>query len=681
MARRKRASSKTGSKKARPAAKGKRKPAAKRSVLVRTAYWLLVIGLWVGIVGGCAAAYLIWSVADTNLYALPQKERGIVVLAADRRVLARRGAFEGDKIRLDELPDYLIEAVIAIEDRRFRGHFGIDVVGLGRAVYENVKARRVVQGGSTLTQQLAKNLFLKPERTFERKLQEAVLALWLEYIYTKDEILQLYLNRVYFGGGAYGVEAAAKRFFRKSARDVTLAEAAVLAGVLKAPSRYSPTASRKRAEDRAFVVLNAMVEEGFITAREGQRAVDNPAAAVRTPYISARQYIVDWVAELVEDYAGAETTNLVVETTIDLDAQKAAEKAVRARLFKHGGKLNVTQAAFVAMTPQGEIRALVGGVNYARSQFNRAVQAKRQPGSSFKPFVYLTALEHGYRPDSAMTDAPFAHGKWRPKNYRERYYGQVTMRDAVARSLNSVAARLAVELGPKEIAARARRLGIRSRLTENPTIALGTSEVGLIEMAAAYAPFANGGMGVVPHLITRIARLDGSSVYVREGDGPGRVVSARNVEAMNDMLSAVVREGTGKKAALDRHPVAGKTGTSQSFRDAWFVGYTAAFVGAVWVGNDNGTPTNKVTGGSLPAAIWHDVMAPMHRLVPAAPLPGDRERAPQSIVELLRDLSVSAFRDLLGDGDDAERDEAQDEEARDSRDIGSIIDEITESPR
>ena len=672
MARKKRAPARGGKAKPRKRqARGKKRSARpKRSFLRRSVYWMFVLCLWGGIAGVGAAAYLILSVSGTDLYALPQKERGVVVLAANGEVLARRGQFQGDRVRLDELPGYLPQAVIAIEDRRFRSHFGIDVFGLGRAMVENIKALRIVQGGSTLTQQLAKNLFLKPDRTLERKMQEAVLALWLEYKYSKDEILQLYLNRVYFGGGAYGVEAAAKRFFDKPASDVTLAEAAVLAGVLKAPSRYTPTRSRKRAEQRAYVVLSAMVEEGFITARQGQLAVDNPAATVRKPYISAKQYIVDWISDLVPDYVAATNTNLIVETTIDLDAQAVAEAAVRDRLRAQGKKLKVTQAAMVIMTPHGEIRAMVGGANYARSQFNRAVQARRQPGSAFKPFVFLTALEHGFSPDSTATDAPFRHGNWSPRNYRDKYYGEVSLRQALARSLNSVSARLTVELGPAEVAARARRLGIRSKLTENATIALGTSEVGLIEIASAYAPFANGGMGVVPHIISRITTLDGTPVYERTGGGAGRVVTGRNVGAMNDMLSTVMREGTGRNAVLARHPAAGKTGTSQGFKDAWFVGYTASHVAAVWVGNDNGSPTNKVTGGGLPAQIWHDAMADIHAYLPGVPLPGDDAREPQSIVNLLRDLSFSAFRDLLG-GDNKTP----------GKDIGSIIDEISENPR
>ncbi len=676
MARKKRAPARGG--KAKPQAKNgrrKKQARAKRSFVRRSIYWMFVLCLWIGIAGAGGAAYVIMSVSDANLYALPQKERGIVVLAANGEVLARRGAFQGDLVRLDELPDYLPQAVIAIEDRRFRNHFGIDVFGLARAMFENLKARRIVQGGSTVTQQLAKNLFLKPDRTIQRKLQEAVLAMWLEYKYSKDEILQLYLNRVYFGGGAHGVEAAAKRFFGKSARDVTLAEAAVLAGVLKAPSRYSPTRSRKRAEDRAYVVLTAMVETGFITAREGQQAVNKPAAPVRRRYVSARQYIVDWISDLVPDYVAATNTNIIVETTIDLEAQAAAEAAVRKQLREKGSKLNVSQAAMVVMTPRGEIRALVGGANYAKSQYNRAVQARRQPGSAFKPFVFLTALEHGFSADSTATDAPFRYKNWRPKNYRDKYYGQVTLRQALARSLNSVAARLTVEFGPAEVADRARRLGIQSPLTANATIALGTSEVGLIEMAGAYAPFANGGMGVVPHIISKISTIAGTPVYVRQGGGTGRVVTDRNVGAMNDMLSTVVREGTGRRAALGQRPVAGKTGTSQGFKDAWFVGYTASYVTAVWVGNDNGSPTNKVTGGGLPAQMWHDAMQTVHAYLPASPLPGGGPAEPQSIVDLLRGLSDSVFRDLLGGGESDAESEIR------GRDIGSIIEEITENPR
>ena len=666
--------------KAAPKGKGGAKKRAakkpKRSFLRRTAYWLVVLCLWVGIAGAGAGAYIIMSVSDADLYKLPEKERGIIVLAENGEVVASRGAFQGDRVLLDELPVYLPQAVIAIEDRRFYDHFGIDVYGLGRAIVTNVKAGRVVQGGSTISQQLAKNLFLKPDRTLQRKMQEAVLALWLEYQYSKDEILQLYLNRVYFGGGAYGVESAAERFFDKSARSVTLSEAAVLAGVLKAPSRYAPTNSRKKAEKRAYLVLNAMVESGFITYREGQLAVDNPAAVARSAYVPARQYIVDWIAELVPEFAGAQKGNVVVETTINLADQEEAERVVLAQLKAHGKNKRVSQAAVVLMTPTGGIRAMIGGTSYARSQFNRAVKARRQPGSAFKPFVYLTALEQGLSPDTVRTDAPLRIGNWRPRNYGDKYYGDVTLRQSLAKSLNSVAARLTVEVGPQQVIKRARRLGIRSPLRSNASIALGTSEVGLIELAGAYAAFANGGMGVLPHIITRITTMEGEVIYQRDGSGVGQVVTPQNVYAMNDMLSAVITGGTGRAAALAGHPAAGKSGTSQDFRDAWFVGYTGSRVAAVWVGNDNGKPTKGVSGGSLPAAIWHDVMTSAHaRLQPVA-LPGRRGGSePQNIVDLLKNLSVAAWNDLVGrDGTDAQA-------GNDDRDIGSVIEEITDNPK
>ena len=676
------AKKKTPAKGGKSAPKGKggakkraaRKP--KRSFLRRSAYWLVVLCLWVGIAGAGAGAYIIMSVSDADLYKLPEKERGIIVLAENGEVVASRGAFQGDRVLLDELPVYLPQAVIAIEDRRFYEHFGIDVYGMGRAVVTNLKAGRVVQGGSTISQQLAKNLFLKPDRTLQRKLQEAVLALWLEYTYSKDEILQLYLNRVYFGGGAYGVESAAERFFDKSARSVTLSEAAVLAGVLKAPSRYAPTNSRKKAERRAYLVLNAMVEAGFITYREGQLAVDNPAAVAKSAYVPARQYIVDWIAELVPEFAGAQKGNVVVETTINLADQEEAERVVLAQLKAHGKKKRVSQAAVVLMTPTGGIRAMIGGASYARSQFNRAVKARRQPGSAFKPFVYLTALEQGLSPDSVRTDAPLRIGNWKPRNYGDKYYGDVTLRQSLAKSLNSVAARLTVEVGPEQVIKRARRLGIRSPLRSNASIALGTSEVGLIELAGAYAAFANGGMGVLPHIITRITTMEGKVIYQRDGSGVGQVVTPQNVYAMNDMLSAVIAGGTGRAATLAGHPAAGKTGTSQDFRDAWFVGYTGSRVAAVWVGNDNGKPTKGVSGGALPAAIWHDVMTSAHARLQPVGLPGRRGGSePRNIVDLLKNLSVAAWNDLVG------RESTDPPVGGGDRDIGSVIEEITGNPK
>jgi len=603
-------------------------------------YWLTVLALWVGIIGGGAAAYVLFTVPDDALD-LPQRERGLIVLAEDGRVLARRGTFRGDTVRTDELPSYLIDAVIATEDRRFYSHFGADPIGLLRALVANIREGEIVQGGSTITQQLAKNLFLEPDRTFTRKFQELVLAIWLEYRYSKDEILQLYLNRVYFGAGAWGIEAAARRYFGKSAREVTLPEAAVLAGLLKAPSRFAPTNNPELAEERAFLVLNGMVEAGYISPLEGQLAVDNPAALNLKPQDQAEQYVVDWITEILPGYVRVDDRTLIVHTTIDADLQKATGRVVRDVLDRKGEERDADQAAMVVLSPDGAVRALVGGRSYAQSQFNRAVKARRQPGSAFKPFVFLAALERGYSPDSIVVDRPVTVGKWRPANYNDKYYGEVTLQDALALSLNSVAAQLVLKVGPKAVASVAHRLGISSPLHHNASLALGTAEVGLIELTAAYAPFSNGGAGVLPHVIDRVTDDSGTVLYERRGSGPGQVVSADNVAAMNRMLAAVVTGGTGRAAALDGYPAAGKSGTSQDFRDAWFVGYTADYVAGVWVGNDSNRPMEKVTGGSLPAEIWHDVMTVAHADRAPKPLPGtDRTRPaePFGIVDLLRSL-------------------------------------------
>ncbi len=653
--------------------------ARRRSFLGRIFYWTLVLVTWVGIIGTGAAAYVVLSVSAPDVYRLPERERGIVVLAANGEVLAHRGVFQGDQIRLDELPDYVPEAVIAIEDRRFYSHFGVDPIGLIRAAYANMRSGRIVQGGSTITQQLAKNLFLQPERTYKRKLQELVLALWLEYTYSKEEILQLYVNRVYFGGGAYGVEAAAQRFFDKSARYVNLPEAAMLAGALKAPSRYSPTASRERSRARAALVLDAMVRSEFISPIDGRLAVDNPAALARVSTASAKQYIVDWIAELVPSFVAASENNLIVHTTIDIEMQEAAEAVVRRHLDANGTASNVSQAAAVVMTPRGEIRALIGGASYAQSQYNRAVQAQRQPGSAFKPFVYLAALENGLTPETIRVDEPFRIGDWQPRNYSGRHYGPVSLRQGLVNSLNTIAVRLTMELGVGEVVERARRLGIRTPLHNNASLALGTAEVILLELTGAYGSFANGGFGVLPHVITQITTTSGELVYRRDGSGAGRVIEPRHVGAMNDMLSQVIREGTGRRGALGEHPAAGKTGTSQDSRDAWFVGYTAALVAGVWTGNDDGTPMRDVTGGGLPTEIWRDIMMAAMRGYAPAPLPGGGAVEPRGIVDILRNFSVATIQDFLrGDTADAPRAPTGGGTGGSS---GSFVDEISESTR
>ncbi|MGI9370872.1 MAG: transglycosylase domain-containing protein [Hyphomicrobiales bacterium] len=589
---------------------------------MRFAYWGMVCFMWAFVALIAVAGYVVLAIPNENVYALPKREEGIVLLSDNGEMLARSGSFLGDDARLSDLPPYVSQAVLAIEDRRFYNHFGIDIIGLTRAMYTNVKAGRLVQGGSTLTQQLAKNLFLEPKRTLHRKVQEAILALWLEYNYTKDEIIQLYLNRVYFGAGAYGIEAASRAYYKKSAHELNLAEAAAMAALLKAPSRYNPKVSKKRSRARSKLVLNAMAEQGYIDAIEAKLAIDKPAAVKATNYIPATQYVVDWVRALVPEYTGLKAQGLIVQTTIDVKMQRLAERSLRKRLDKEGRKQRASQGAVVIMSPQGQVRAMVGGRSYKRSQYNRALKASRQPGSAFKPFVYLAAVFRGYQPDTPVLDQKFCINRWCPGNYSNKYYGRIDMKTALAKSSNAVAARLVSEVGPKSVADAAKKLGIRSKLTANATLALGTSEVNLLELVSAYAPFANGGNGVFPHVIKRIVAQDGRILYERQGSGPGRVLNTHEVGAMNIMMAEVVRSGTAKRARIKGHVVAGKTGTTQDYRDAWFIGYSAHYVGGVWIGNDNSAPMRRTTGGGLPAMVWGDVMAKSHAGLPAQALPG-----------------------------------------------------------
>ncbi len=608
--------------------KGMRKSASgssrrrRRPFAFRLLGWIMTLAVWGIIIFTAATAYVFLTLDSKGLFRIPERKPGIMLVAADGQVIAERGSFFGDEARLSELPSYVPQAVIAIEDRRFYHHFGIDPLGMARAMVINLRAGRIVQGGSTLTQQLAKNLFLKPERTLWRKFQEAVLALWLESRFTKDEILQLYLNRVYFGSGAVGIEQAAKKFFNRSARDLTLGQAAMLAGALKAPSRYNPLRHPKLARKRARVVLKAMVEEGFITEKEAASALRTARAVKSSSYVPATQYIVDWVLEQLPDLVGEVKQSIVVETTLDYRIQKAAERAIVRTIAAEGRRRHVTQGAMVVMDGTGAVKAMVGGRSYRRSQFNRAVHARRQPGSAFKPFVYLTAIEQGYTPDSVEDDSPVRIGDYRPENYGRKYYGPVTLRKALALSLNTVAVKLCVAVGPENVVMTANRLGITSPLKPVASLALGSSEVTLLELTSAYVPFSNGGKAVVPYIVTRITTRDGRILYERRGSGLGQVISEEDLGAMNDMMRAVITSGTGRRARLKGHEAGGKTGTSQDYRDAWFIGYTAQYTAGVWFGNDDNSPTRRVTGGSLPAQVWKSVMTEAHRGLPGLPLPG-----------------------------------------------------------
>jgi penicillin-binding protein 1A len=593
------------------------------SLVGRIAYWGAVAALWC-VIAGIGTLFWVGShLPPIESLEVPKRPPSIQILGLDGRLLANRGEMGGAAVPLKDLPPYLPKAFVAIEDRRFFNHYGVDPVGLARAVLANVLHRGVAQGGSTITQQLAKNLFLTQERTLTRKLQEVVLALWLEHKYSKAQILELYLNRVYFGAGAYGVEAAAQRYFGKSARSVTLAEAAVLAGLVKSPSRLAPTKNFDGAERRAQLVLIAMADTGLADPGAAKVAMAHPPRIVQASAGGSVNYVADWVMDVINDLIGRVEQDIVVETTIDPVLQAAAEKALVEELAQKGAKFDVEQGALVAMTPEGAVRALVGGRSYTESQFNRAIAAKRQPGSSFKPFVYLTALERGLTPDTVRDDKPIELKGWKPENYGHEYFGPVTLTQALAMSLNTVSVRLTLESGPANVVKTAYRLGITSELNANPSIALGTSEVSVMEMVSAYAPFANGGIAVVPHVVARIRTMDGKKTLYASGETSfGRVIDPRYVAMMNQMMRQTLVIGTAKKADLPGWLAAGKTGTSQDFRDAWFIGYTGHLVTGVWLGNDDSSPTRKATGSGLPVDIWSRFMKAAHQNVQVADLPG-----------------------------------------------------------
>jgi penicillin-binding protein 1A len=588
----------------------------------RLVYWCFVLGLWGAIGVGGLVLYYGARMPSATSWSIPDRPPNVKILAASGEAIANRGLTGGEALNLENMSPYIPQAVIAIEDRRFYSHFGVDPLGLARAMLTNITTGRMVQGGSTLTQQLAKNMFLSPERTLERKVQEVLLAFWLEHKYSKDQILAMYLNRVFFGSNSYGVEAASRRYFNKSARDVNLGEAALLAGLLKAPSRLSPARDPEAAEARAQVVLGAMREEGFVTDTEIKTAMSQTPARAKSYWSGAQHYAADMVMAQLPGMIGDITEDLVIDTTIDLDLEKKADEAITAIIDKEGAKSNASQAALVSIDGTGAIRALVGGRDYAESQFDRASKAKRQPGSAFKPFVYAAALEAGRSPLSVRNDAPVKIGKWTPENYDQKYRGEVTLSSALANSLNTIAAQLVMEVGPDEVVKLARRLGIESEMQANASIALGTSEVTLVELTAAYAPFMNGGYKATPHIIRRISTADGRVLYENTYDNPPRVLEPNIVSQMNGMMMRVITEGTGKNARIPGWPVAGKSGTTQSFRDALFVGFTSNLTTGVWFGNDDGKSMKKVTGGGLPAKAWSQFMIAAHEGLNPSPLFG-----------------------------------------------------------
>jgi penicillin-binding protein 1A len=581
----------------------------RRSLIGRLFYWSVVIGLWGIIALGVLVAYHASKLPPIDQLAVPKRPPNIAILGSDGTLLANRGETGGREISLSELPPYLPQAFIAIEDRRFYTHAGIDPIGIARALVRNImRAGGGMQGGSTLTQQLAKNLFLTQERTASRKIQEAILALWLERKFSKNEILELYLNRVYFGSGAYGVEGAAQKYFGKSAREVTIAEAAILGGLVQSPSRLAPTRNPDAARARAALVLAAMQREGFITDAQMKEALARPADAQKSKTANSVLYAADHIIDRLDDLIGSIEGDLIVTTTLNPMMQAAAEKALTDELTAKGQKFGVSQGAVLAMDPDGAIRAFVGGRNYSESQFDRVTNARRQPGSAFKAFVYLAALEKGLTPDTMREDAPINVKGWQPENYAKDYRGPVTLTEALSQSLNTVAVRLGLEVGPRTVATTAQRLGIRSKLDANASIALGTSAVTPLELVSAYASFANGGVSVEAYVITEVITREGDLLYTRPDATPHQVIDPMILANFNVMMRETVKSGTAKKVDLPGWDAAGKTGTSQDFRDAWFIGYTGALVTGVWLGNDDNSPTKHVAGGSLPVEIWSRFM-------------------------------------------------------------------------
>lgn len=578
-------------------------------MLIRILKWGFLLGLAGFVV---LAALLLHDLPDPKS---PVDGSTITVLDREGRELAIYGAGGARTAPVERLPQHLIDAVISIEDRRFRVHFGVDPIGIARALFTNLTTGRVVQGGSTLTQQLAKNLYLGPERTLKRKAQEAILALILEARFTKNEILELYLNRVYFGAGTYGVEAASARYFAKPAEELSLREAALLAGLLKAPSYYDPTRNPKGAAERMELVVRAMVDAGHLDQATANRALAAPSLPIARPRNEGIRYATDLVRDRVSAILGNTDGDLIVHTTIDARLQDAVTTALGRRLLKSSA-----QGAAVVLTPDGQIRAIAGGKNYGDSQYNRAIRSKRQPGSAFKPFFYLAALEAGWGPRDLIRDAPIAVGDWKPGNYRDRYLGEVSLTEALARSANAAAVRLSEAVGRQRGIDAARRLGINADLPDHPSVVLGTAEVTVLELAAAYVPMGNGGIGVSPHLVLRIENARGDTIHERRGDGPGRVIDIDTAGNIAQMLRAVIEQGSGKAAKLTRE-AGGKTGTTQESRDAWFAGFTADYTTVVWTGRDDNGPMKGVSGSGLPAVIWRDIMTAAHAGLPARPLP------------------------------------------------------------
>ncbi len=583
-----------------------------------------------------------------------ERTSSLVLQDMNGQQLATRGPQYGRAMKLADLPPFVPQAFVAIEDQRFFLHRGVDFRAISRAAMANARAGKTVQGGSTITQQLIKLLFLSPQQTFKRKIQEMWLALALERRLSKTEILELYLNRVYFGGGAYGIDAASQRYFSKSAPELTLPEAALLAGLPKAPSRLAPDQNRDQAQKRANLVLNAMQTVGFITDGALQTAMATPPVLNVQARKSGYGYIFDMAAKDAQALVGSQAKDLVITSTIDLKLQDLAATTLQSGLQKSGAALNVSQGAVVILDMSGAIRAIVGGRSYDDSKYNRAVQALRQPGSAFKPFVYAAALEHGVDFDAVRYDEPVEIDGWEPQNYGGKFRGRVTLRDAFKRSINTVAAQLTEEIGPASVADLAKRFGIQKNLAPLPSIALGAQEVNLLELTRAYSVFANDGQYHSSFLVNAIGNTRGEMLYTRPTLPSSQVIDPVLARKMTSLMQEVVLDGTGRRAALKNgRQAAGKTGTSQNWRDAWFVGFTAHYVVGIWIGNDDNSPMKRVTGGGLPARLWSTILNQALKNTPNgalnAPPPHLRSATDEKLAAYYSSL-VQSFSDQMEAG-------------------------------
>ena len=566
--------------------------------------------------------------------------------------IGKRGILFSDTVPLEELPDHLIKATLATEDRRFFDHFGIDVLGTGRALAANAQANDVVQGGSSLTQQLAKNLFLSSERSFNRKLKELFIAFWLEARLTKKEILKMYLDRSYMGGGTFGVEAASQFYFGKSVRDLNLAESALLAGLYKAPTKYAPHANPAESRARTNQVLTNMVDAGFMTEGQVHSARLNPAKVIDHTDFYTPNFYLDWAFDEVQRLMNKKNEyNLVARTTVDVAMQKAAEQAVENKLSANSKSMDVSQAALVSMETDGAVRALVGGRDYGESQFNRATKAYRQPGSSFKTYVYLGAIEGGAKPNTVALDGGVSCGNWSPENYTDSYKGRMTLTQALAQSINTIAVKLSLDSqygGRDKVLANLKKLGM-GYVKKSCSMALGDQGVTLMDHTSGYGTLAAGGRKVKGYAITEIRNARDDVVYSRERDEPAaeQIFERRHVELLNQMLEHVVTEGTGRAATLDFTTVVGKTGTSSDYKDAWFLGFTGQLVTGVWYGNDNFTSMNRVTGGSIPTQTWHDYNVAAHTSYNIPAIPG-LPLHPRQVEEMARIAEIKKEDPTLG---------------------------------